>query len=103
MRKKTIAWLFIPGVILTIIGYAIYLSVAGSAIAAASAGNTTATIGAGAYAGIALAAVGGILTFISWIGSLIATAKQGRWGWFVLVFLVSGLGQLIYLIAGPGL
>lgn len=40
---------------------------------------------------------------VGWIGALVATAKQNRWDWFVCVFLLSGLGELIYLIAGPGL
>ncbi len=47
--------------------------------------------------------IGGILSTISWIGALVATAKQGRWGWFVAALLLLGLGELIYLIAGPGL
>lgn len=102
MRKKTIAWLFIPGVILAIIGYALYGVAFASALSAANAGDVP-QFGATFYLGLALAIIGGILAFISWIGALIATGKQGRWGWFVVVFLLNGLGELIYLIAGPGL
>ena len=102
MRKKTIAWLFIPGIILTAIGYGLYISGLASALNSAGA-DGTAQLGATAFVGLGLAIIGGLLTFISWIGALIATGKQGRWGWFVAVFLLSGLGELIYLIGGPGL
>ncbi len=102
MRKKTIAWLFIPGIILAIIGYALYGVALAGALTAANAGDVP-QFGATFYLGLAIAFIGGILAFISWIGALVATAKQGRWGWFVAVLILNGLGELIYLIAGPGL
>ncbi|MEO7018765.1 MAG: hypothetical protein ABI234_01270 [Ktedonobacteraceae bacterium] len=77
MSKKTIALLFIIGIVVAIIGGV-------------------------ALGGIVLF-IGGILSTISWIGALVAVGKQGRWGWFVCILLLSGLGELIYLIAGPGL
>lgn len=109
MRKKTIAWLFVIGIILGVIGSVLYVPAYLSAISATQSalqsGSTVTipTIGATAYLGAALAGIGSILTFISWIGALVATGKQNRWGWFVLVFLLNGLGELIYLIGGPAL
>jgi hypothetical protein len=41
------------------------------------------------------------LATIAWIGALIRSAKMQTWGWFVVVLLFSGLGTLIYAIAGP--
>lgn len=109
MRKKTIALLFIPGLILTIVGTSMYLSgiFAANAIIQSTTNPQTAhdVAVAALYAPLPLAllGIGIILSFTSWIGTLVATGKQGRWGWFVTVFLLGGLGQLIYLIAGPGI
>jgi len=52
-------------------------------------------------AGLALAAIGGILALIAWIGALIRTAQLGSWGWFICLLLFSGLAMLIYIFAGP--
>lgn len=109
MRKKTIAFLFIPGLILAIVGTAMYLSgiFAANAIiqstASAQAAHDAAVAALYAPLPLALLVIGGVLAIISWIGTLVATGKQGRWGWFITVFLLGGLGQLIYLIAGPGI
>lgn len=107
MRKKTIAIFFIIGVIVAIIGGIVYGVGIASAVSALSANPDSTSAGAGlvgtALLGAAILGIGGIISTIGWIGALIATAKQGRWGWFVAVFLLTGLGELIYLIAGPGL
>lgn len=50
---------------------------------------------------ILLYIVGGLCAFVGWILGLVKTAQIGRWGWFVLVLLISPLGSLIYGIAGP--
>ncbi len=76
-----------------------------SILSAASAGNAAATtsLGASALFGDLLLIIGGILSLVAWIGTLIATAKQGRWGWFVCTIIFSYITELIYLIAGSGL
>lgn len=109
MRKKTITLLFVPGLILAIVGVSMYLSgiFAANAIIQsttdAQAAHDAAVAALSAPLPLALLIIGIILSIVSWIGALAATGKQGRWGWFVTVFLLGSLGQLIYLIAGPGL
>lgn len=110
MRKKTIAFLFIPGIILTIVGAVMWFSGVAAANVIISAASTTpqqahdaAVAALFAPLPIALFAIGALLWIVSWIGTLVATGRQGRWGWFITVFLLSWLGQLIYLFAGPGL
>ena len=110
MRKKTIAYFYIPGLILAIIGYVLIFMAAAAAVPAIQAATTpaaiqAATASATSLPGLALSSIGGILIFVSWIGALVATGKQGRWGWFCVVLLLSWLftiAELIYLIAGPG-
>lgn len=110
MRKKTIAILFIIGIVVAIIG-GVFFGVASASIATAglATGATQDSVNAAVAAasgqiliGGIILAIGGICSTISWIGALVATARQGRWGWFVCVLLLTGLGELIYLIAGPG-
>jgi len=108
MRKKTIAIFFIIGVVIVIIGGIIYGAGLASAVNNVTYNtNGTTNVSAGlvgtALLGAAIMAIGGIFNLVAWIGALIATAKQGRWGWFVVVLLFTYLGELIYLIAGPGL
>jgi hypothetical protein len=109
MRKKTIAIFFIIGVIVAIIGGIIYgVGIAGAVSSAAvNADGTVSNVSAGlvgtALIGVALLIIGGIINAVGWIGALVATGRQGRWGWFILVFLLNGLGELIYLIAGPAI
>lgn len=109
MRKKTIAILFIIGIVIAIVGGIIYgVGIAGAVGTASVAADGTVTgVSTGlvglALVGLVIIIVGSIFSFISWIGALIATGKQSRWGWFVCVLLLSGLGELIYLIAGPDL
>lgn len=91
MRKKTIAWLFILGIVLAVFG--------GGINGAGMVASTRMII----LTGVLLSGVGIILSAISWIGALVATGRQGRWGWFILVLLLNGLGELIYLIAGPAI
>ena len=89
MSKKTINRLFWPAVILFIVG--IVLAVVGAAQSSA----ILALIGVVAYL------IGLVLYIISWIGSLVATAKLGRWGWFVCILLLSPIAELVYVFAGP--
>ena len=91
MRKKTITWLFIVGIILVALG---------SAINGAGMVASTRPV---VLTGVVLSGIGIILGLVSWVGALVAIGKQSRWGWFVLVLLLSWLGELIYLIGGPTL
>lgn len=89
MRKRTIAWLFIIGVVLAVVGGGI------------NGGGMATTMKGAILAGASVSAIGILLILVSWIGALIAVGRQGRWGWFVLVFFLSAIGELIYLITGP--
>jgi len=103
MRKKPIAILLVIGVILAAIGGVLVgIGAAGMVTVTASGSvQATGTVSPAYLLGAGLAAIGGIFSLVAWIGALVATGKLGRWGWFVLVFLLSGLGVLIYLIGGP--
>lgn len=109
MRKKMLTFLFVPGLILAIVGASLYISglTAAQAViesnASAQAMHDAAVAALYAPLPLGLLGVGSILYLVSWVGALVATGKQGRWGWFVTVFLLNGLGMLIYLLAGPGL
>ena len=104
MRKKTIAYLFVPGVILLIVGVILGVAaVAGAVTVGANGAAQVGQVNGGMALGSSIAyLVGLILYAISWIGSLVATGKQGRWGWFVCIFLLSPIAELVYLFAGPG-
>jgi hypothetical protein len=91
LSKKIIVRLFIVGIVLVALGIAIN----GAGMAASTKGVI--------FSGAALSAVGLIVGLVSWIGALVAIGKQGRWGWFILVLLLSWIGELIYLIGGPTL
>lgn len=103
MRKKTIAGFYIPGIILFIIGIVVAGIGAAAAVASVNSGSTAVAGGGTVLLGTLIEAVGGILLFVAWIGTLMATGKQGRWGWLVCTILFSIVTMLIYLIAGPGL
>jgi hypothetical protein len=45
--------------------------------------------------------IGLAIAAIAWLFGLITTARLGRWGWLIEVFLLGPLGALIYGIAGP--
>ena len=100
MRKKTIAILFIIGFVLAVLG-GILSSVGAASAASTAAYGTAPQLGVTYFVGIGLSVIGGVISLIAWIGALIATARLSRWGWFVVVLLLGGLGELIYLIGGP--
>ena len=107
MRKRTILWLILSAIILSIIGVAIFVP---SIVAAAKQcpqgqGTCNVTLNGGETVGVGIGGflwvIAGILWLIAWIGALIRSAKMQTWGWFVVVLLLSGLGTLLYAIAGP--
>ena len=103
MSKRTILYLILGAVVLIIIGVILGVLALGGATTDATGAVTGASATAGIFGLLALAAygIGVILALIAWIGALIKTATIGAWGWFVAVLLLSGLGTLIYAIAGP--
>lgn len=112
MKKKTILWLSLISIICSIIGIIVFIAATAAAVGSCSqeqlqAGTCTvssagsAGLGIGSLIGILLFIVAGICGLIGWIGALIRSAKMQTWGWFVVVLIFSGLGTLIYALAGP--
>lgn len=54
-----------------------------------------------ATSGFALYLAGVVAAFIAWVLGLITTLARGRWGWFLVVLLLSPLGSLLYGLFGP--
>ena len=110
MRKRTILWLVLSGIILAIIGTALFVPAVVSAAGhctQAQLNNGTCNItptsvqSAAIAVGVILWIIAAILDLIAWIMALIRSARMRSWGWFIVVLLIHGLGTLIYAIAGP--
>ena len=102
MNKRTILFLSIGAIIIGIAGWVVLF---GAAASCTTTSSGTPSCGSGAAGGslvaILLLLVAGVLAFAAWLLGLIKTARIGKWGWFVLVLLISPLGSLIYGAAGP--
>lgn len=108
LSKRVILILSIAAIVFYIVGFGAYLYAAGATATCANGASDSATItncatgvAGAALIGLVGIVLGGICTLIAWIGGLIKTAQISRWGWFVLVLLLSPLGSLIYGFAGP--
>ncbi|HEX8036833.1 MAG TPA: hypothetical protein VF510_23445 [Ktedonobacterales bacterium] len=101
MKRATLI-LSILAIVLFIAGTALIVSAASGCTATAT-GQASCSAGAAGTAGLGglLNLVGGIATAVAWILGIIKTATLKRWGWFVVVLLLSPLGSLIYGAAGP--
>ena len=51
--------------------------------------------------GFVLYLAGALAALAAWIMGLIQTARIGRWGWLLVVLLISPLGSLLYGLVGP--
>jgi hypothetical protein len=60
-----------------------------------TSGSSAVVIGLVLYLASVLAAL------LAWIVGLFRTAQLTRWGWFVVVLLISPLGSLLYGVASP--
>ena len=110
MRKRTILWLVVTAIILTIIGVVVFVP---SIVAAThqctqaqiNAGTCSVNLNGGETAGVIaggiLWLISAILWLVAWIGALIRSAKMQSWVWFVIVLIFSGLGTLLYALFGP--
>ncbi|HEX3270498.1 MAG TPA: hypothetical protein VHR15_07600 [Ktedonobacterales bacterium] len=54
-----------------------------------------------ATAGLALYLAGIAVALLAWLLGLVKTAHIRRWFWFIVVFLLSPLGSLLYGVVGP--
>lgn len=53
--------------------------------------------------GLLLFLAGVVLNTIAWIGSLVRSAQQKQWGWFICMLLpfVNGFALILYVLIGP--
>lgn len=55
--------------------------------------------------GLAMTGAGAVITFLSWIMALVASAALGRWGWFIVTLILGLIGvipmMIIYSFLGP--
>ncbi|HLZ25342.1 MAG TPA: hypothetical protein VKQ30_24740 [Ktedonobacterales bacterium] len=54
-----------------------------------------------ATTGLVLYFAGVVTALLAWLLGLVKTANIRRWFWFIVVFLLSPLGSLLYGILGP--
>ena len=108
MSKKTIAILFIIGIVMGLVGTGLIIAgIAGSTVNTVSNGyshiSTVQNLGNGPLfaVGVVLAVLAGIPYLIAWIGALVNLGRLQQWVWFILVFIFHGIGLLVYLITGP--
>lgn len=101
MKHATTARLFWTFTGLSVLG--VVLVIAGGALAGKSdAGGIIGGSIVGVIGGVAII-LAGLVELVAWIGTLIHTARRGRWGWFAVVLLLTWtwIGMLAYVIAGP--
>lgn len=108
MNKPTIAILSVLAIALLIIAFVgfgpAFATQLKSCSSSTSNAYSTGCITSGSRAatiGLVLYLAGVLAALLAWIMGLIKTAQIRRWGWFVLVFLISPLGSLLYGIVGP--
>lgn len=107
MRKSRTGLIFLVGLVAAIVGGVLFgVGAASQHVASDLTAGNYSSLGTTGGIGAVIAAVGGLLIFISWISALIRTAIIGRWGWFVVMLLLGliispllWLWMLIYLIA----
>lgn len=110
MKKKTVLILWIIGFVIAAIGAGMFIP----AIVAAANHCTPNQFGRQdcslptsdpltliGLIGVGVLIIGGLVSAVAWIGALVRSARMQTWGWFVVVLLFSGLGTLIYALAGP--
>ncbi len=99
MNKPLTTKIFLIGLGLVIVG--LILIVVGAATTSHDAYTGAVSIGPLLVVGYIVMLIGGLVETVAWIGALVALAKISAWGWFVFVLLLSGIGMLAYIIAGP--
>ncbi len=102
MKRATLI-LSILAIVLFIVGIVLAGSAVVGGCTTTAAGQASCSNGAAAGAGLGglLYFLGFAATAVAWILGMIKTITIKRWGWFVLVLLLSPLGSLIYGAAGP--
>lgn len=103
MNKRTITILSLVAIVLLIAAFLGYGPVFATQLRACqiSPSSCTSTASGGVLIGFVLYLLGALAALLAWIMGLVRTARIGRWGWFLVVFLISPVGSLLYGLAGP--
>src|SRR5215831_2344512 len=100
MERSTSRKLYLSGLLLFITGLSLWPIVAGDFGPALRSANVTVLIIVG-LGGLALLAVGAILSVTGYIGALVKLVRLSQWVWFALLLLFSAITMLAYIVAGP--
>jgi|SRR5579885_1138075 len=103
MSKSLTRILYLIGLVIGIVaGILEYMAIAATHVDTTTGAVTGMNPGLLSIA-LVIAGVAGILAFVAWIGALVKTAQLARWGWFIVLLLLSWLviPMLVYIFAGP--
>ncbi len=97
MNRVTIRKVFVTGLVVAVVG---------AVVLALATQQGAATTSRWYEAGLLLAGIGGLITLVSWIMALAASALLGRWVWFAVVLILGLIGLLlpvmiVYSVIGP--
>lgn len=95
MRKSTILVYWVGGLLFTVIGGVLLFQTPPQEIEAPTSLQSPVMIP------VFLLVIASVANLIAWIGALVLLIRLGAWGWFLAVFLLSGIGMLSFLIFGP--
>lgn len=108
VNKPTIAILSILAIVLLIVAFMLYGPAFATQLRACQSSSASTNLAqcltSGSRAttiGLVLYLAGVLAALLAWLMGLLKTAQIRRWGWFVVVLLISPLGSLLYGVVGP--
>ena len=103
MSKRTITILSLLGIILLVAAFIGYGPAFATQLKSCQSAPATCLSSAsgGVLIGFVLYLAGVIAALLAWIIGLVTTARIGRWGWLIVVLLISPVGSLLYGLVGP--
>lgn len=108
MNKRTITILSLAAIVFLIAAFvgfgpafATHLRSCQSSLNGTNASDCISSASGAVLIGFVLYLAGVLAALLAWIIGLIRTAQIRRWGWFLVVLLLSPLGSLLYGVAGP--
>jgi hypothetical protein len=108
MTKRTVTILSVAAIaflVAAFVGFgpafATHLRSCQSSLYGPNAGECLTSASGPVLIGFVLYLAGVLAAVLAWLVGLVQTGRLGRWGWFLLVLLLSPLGSLLYGLAGP--